>query len=1477
MSPRSHYESLAQANRVDHIKAARNFVVVGGIITLLSGLYRLSLSNSSSITLRKAAGAGFAETSTMLAGLELLSAAVLLVAAAVINIRPVVTCVTSLLSFLALNALVGFLNPVAVVERLLMKLIVIVFLAQGIRAALAYERVKRLGAEPEPRLLAIPANGKRSKLRDMFIRLLARFPIPFEALPYLIGAVGFLAATFWSANRLEMLLLSGGCLLSAAISLAWSLSSKEFQMVDEGLRLTRGNKLLPWSEFTRCFYGKWSPDPQSAAELGDQKVVVQFGNRQIRLKPYQQISNAELYRQLCSILLSRTPRLAGALQEAYQTESAQHPANSVVAAKFIGPSPSMTILERFLISYLGLFALGAVGLMSFWEPWTSRAVCLAGLVLFVAIPIISVMLRLARKPPGLNEGGLVISPSGLTLDTKRVKGHLNWGDLHQQNVFLSEMFPIWIRLRLLGTRLLIRDDYELPLWCIFQRCKAYHAEAMAVRQQIALTQERNRTEGRGSSVGLNGDAKTYQFGGSEIAAAAVLGCLLIAGLYFAYQYYQQNRIYRDQPRSAQEMQTPQGSPSATGLPSEADRIALEKELQKQLAIQKEPVEAAQEEAGLLENISSIVNARNEFLSTEPNGMLMPHPGKTGQGLSWRVHFLPYLGQKSLYSRFKLDEPWDSPHNLELLQLMPTEYGVSSQGKTRLRSLLNIDGQGAPYIKATDIADGIDQTALFVWVGRDQSTEWTKPDDLENAWQDKSLLQQFGWSTGSQGASGRDQSTKGLGPLILCNNSVLGWQLIASEQNLKSLLTARGGELVRFTNSDVDGLRVIDVRQPTVPIDQNIGDDLVLAQRHIEQIAQAFGKLREALSSKPPLKLGSRRLSWRVYLLPFLGEKELYDKFHLDEPWDSDHNLSLIFEAPAVFGYGSSPGRTRFLMPVVGADQNSSTTLANYSIRLKDDPGLTTFMYWAAPHNASYWTQPDERTLDDANVHRSLGWTEQDNVLAATVAGKSITLPGDLHRSKWLAINSYNGNEVFSLEEALVRPSGALRLKPSVAPATPIEGLVELPKVPAIKLNDSSTSIVNPEDITRFETIASAIQVYSGRLRQSPLFAKKADGKPSELSWRVHILPYMDKKPLFDTFALDEPWNSEKNLAAAANMPAIYGTAANNQKTDVCLLAGKQCLLGTPQDVAFGESANNTIMLAQVSEKRRVPWTKPADLEWNESFKVSNWVEDHPFRLVVLGNRKVIPFSSKLPNAVFNALATTSTSELIDAGTVARLSYHLMGQPIVPIANREVSAMKRMQEIARAIEKYELNYRSYPPGKGTGQSATQDIPLENYCLSWRVHLLPQLGHQELFNRFRLTEPWDSPHNLQLISEMPDVFRDEDDPASSSTTRIQVVMGSGTPYPDIGEAPTQASIKDSKSSTLMFLRVPAELAVPWTQPADFRVNLPTDDLSRLRSPEGLLYMTYDGGFHQLGSNFDTTVMQSLIRPDDASAFKGDLMMK
>jgi hypothetical protein len=46
--------------------------------------------------------------------------------------------------------------------------------------------------------------------------------------------------------------------------------------------------------------------------------------------------------------------------------------------------------------------------------------------------------------------------------------------------------------------------------------------------------------------------------------------------------------------------------------------------------------------------------------------------------------------------------------------------------------------------------------------------------------------------------------------------------------------------------------------------------------------------------------GRPLLSWRVQLLPYFDQEKLYNEFHLDEPWDSPHNLTLLPRMPHLY-------------------------------------------------------------------------------------------------------------------------------------------------------------------------------------------------------------------------------------------------------------------------------------------------------------------------------------------------------------------------------------------------------------------------------------------------------------------------------------------------------------------------------------------------------------------------------------------------
>ena len=106
-------------------------------------------------------------------------------------------------------------------------------------------------------------------------------------------------------------------------------------------------------------------------------------------------------------------------------------------------------------------------------------------------------------------------------------------------------------------------------------------------------------------------------------------------------------------------------------------------------------------------------------------------------LSWRVAILPYFYSDDttrLYSNFRLDEPWDSPHNKSLLKEIPPQFeAVAGKGKAPYSTYYQgFVGPGALFDgeHGTSIADWNDGLAWTLMVAEAaKPVPWTKPEDL----------------------------------------------------------------------------------------------------------------------------------------------------------------------------------------------------------------------------------------------------------------------------------------------------------------------------------------------------------------------------------------------------------------------------------------------------------------------------------------------------------------------------------------------------------------------------------------------------------------------------------------------------------------------------------------------------------------------------------------------------------------------------
>jgi Protein of unknown function (DUF1559) len=162
-----------------------------------------------------------------------------------------------------------------------------------------------------------------------------------------------------------------------------------------------------------------------------------------------------------------------------------------------------------------------------------------------------------------------------------------------------------------------------------------------------------------------------------------------------------------------------------------------------------------------------------------------------------------------------------------------------------------------------------------------------------------------------------------------------------------------------------------------------------------------------------------------------------------------------------------------------------------------------------------------------------------------------------------------------------------------------------------------------------------------------------NGKPI-LSWRVRILPYIEEQPLYTKLNLEEPWDSEGNLKLLEKMPKTFSSPRVVLKkagyTVYQGFAGKGTafepgkLLQFP--ASFTDGTSNTICLVESSVA--VPWTKPADLPYDEKKDLPDFGKAYDSRPLISlcdGSTKKLDLK-KLSLPTLRAAITTSGGEVL---------------------------------------------------------------------------------------------------------------------------------------------------------------------------------------------------------------------------------------
>ncbi len=142
--------------------------------------------------------------------------------------------------------------------------------------------------------------------------------------------------------------------------------------------------------------------------------------------------------------------------------------------------------------------------------------------------------------------------------------------------------------------------------------------------------------------------------------------------------------------------------------------------------------------------------------------------------------------------------------------------------------------------------------------------------------------------------------------------------------------------------------------------------------------------------------GAPLLSWRVLLLPYLGEEELYKQFKLDEPWDSAHNKALLAKMPEVFrapGLGDKDSYETFYQVFTGKGTPFEGRDGIRLDQITDDLEWTVLIVEAG--TAVPWTKPADIVYDAGKPLPKLGGVFKDGFCAGLADGSAKFVPRDV--------------------------------------------------------------------------------------------------------------------------------------------------------------------------------------------------------------------------------------------------------------------------------------------------------------------------------------------------------------------------------------------------------------------------------------------------------------------------------------------------
>lgn len=594
------------------------------------------------------------------------------------------------------------------------------------------------------------------------------------------------------------------------------------------------------------------------------------------------------------------------------------------------------------------------------------------------------------------------------------------------------------------------------------------------------------------------------------------------------------------------------------------------------------------------------------------------------------------------------------------------------------------------------------------------------------------------------------------------------------------------------------------------------------------------------------------LSWRVHLLPFLDEAPLYQQFHLDEPWDSKHNKTLIARMPDVFLTNGIKEKGKTSVHVLSSDTALFGGDKPPRMRdITDGTSNTILTVIAGSDKAEFWTKPGGLDLKEGGPKQTLG-----NIGAkfhlGLADGSVRLLPAELDARTFLALATKQGGEIVGDLNAEAEAASLRRL-----PSWIIRSTTDIDKEAVFK---SLQPMGDPVDV----------QVTGGTL----------------MTFGEYALSFPDSKTLIAAPASLLPKMLQSK--AIADTPLGKKFLAASDKNDFLLVADlipltalKDAFAGNLPMAGIVQTIQNVQLSVDVSGTSEYLQQVTAEMDNAAS---AAQLSALLMGLMQMQKAQMMGMASA-PNSPIDAEMLQTLTDLFDRTVVKPDGVNVLYgvpkpedmdafvQDLKPVvtqlfaavsqargAARRMSSRNNLKQIGLAFHNYHDVFGAFPRHGG-------DADGQSKGLSWRVYLLPFLDQAPLYDRFNPDEPWDSDHNKKLIAEMPDVFKTEG-VVKPGHTSLHVFTGKNAPFGDGSQKTGIRNFTDGTSNTFLMVTAGADKADVWTKPGGLEFNV-KDGIKMLGGiQESFQALMADGAVRTVSVDIDKDVLNNLIQHQDGN---------